>query len=247
MNNTFVLSALNMGSERAASQLIICRHKHGRIELKGDLKKREALKALEKIIIEEDAMTMKWVPNKELPKLEMPLALVMKNPNKVKTMATNIFNVFLKENGAKFGIGKFEMWHYKIAKALLVETAPLLSNLPETFSLDDIISWENLRGHSISNGPPATCLKSSCGVKTWLAVVKIMLEVCLVVKNVDPNVPTAPPVQHSSHRPLQPSSQSSAAGPSRSASTASRLIFVIFLIVTHEITISSVTSFLSSQ
>ena len=52
LNNTFVLSALNMGSERAASQLIICRHKHGRIELKGDLKKREALRALEKIIIE---------------------------------------------------------------------------------------------------------------------------------------------------------------------------------------------------
>ena len=46
------------------------------------------------------------------PILDMFMKLMMKIPNKLKT-AAKVFNVFLKENGVKFGIGKFDIWHFK--------------------------------------------------------------------------------------------------------------------------------------
>ena len=42
----------------------------------------------------------------------MFLKSMMKIPNKLKT-AAKVFVVFLQENGLKFGIGKFDMWHFK--------------------------------------------------------------------------------------------------------------------------------------
>ena len=78
--------SLNLGRERAAQQLILCRQKDGRIQLKGDVG---------------------WIPNKELPILDMPLKI----PNKLKTEA-KVFDVFFKENGVKFGNIILCFWAY---------------------------------------------------------------------------------------------------------------------------------------
>ena len=193
LNNTFVLTALDMGKERGAKQLVICKRKDGGIEVKGDWDKREVVGCLEKMISEEDALALHWVPKAEFPKLKMPMKELLKKPNEAKGLATKIFNLFLKENKAKYGIGKFDMWVYPIDKAYMVHTAPLLNGLPDTFRMDDIIDWSDLKGFNISNGPPANCLKGTSGVKTWLSAVKILLEFCLVVKGVDPDQWIVPP------------------------------------------------------
>ena len=187
LNNTFVLTALDMGKERGAKQLVVCKLREGGVEVKGDWDKREVVAALQEMISEEDALSLDWVPKGDYPTLKMPLKELLKKPNEAKGLATKIFNLFLKENQAKYGIGKFDMWQYPIEKAFMVQTAPLLHSLPAKFRMKDIIEWSDLRGFNISNGPPASCLKVSSGVKTWLSAVKILLEFCLVVKGVDPD------------------------------------------------------------
>ena len=193
LNNTFVMTALDMGKERGAKQLVICQMKDGSIEIKGDWEKREVVGVLEKLISEEDAMSLHWVPKSEFPRLKMPIKELLKKPNEAKGLVTKIFNLFLKENKAKYGTGKFDMWLYPINKAYMVNTASLLNSLPETFRMQDIIEWSDLKGFNISNGPPSSCLKVASGVKTWLSAVKILLEFCLVVKGIDPDQWVVPP------------------------------------------------------
>lgn len=187
LNNTFVLTALDMGKERGAKQLVVCKKKDGVVEVKGDWDKREVVMALQQMISEEDAMSLHWVPKCEFPKLKMPLKELLKKPNEAKGITTKIFNLFLKQNQAKYGSGKFDMWQYPIEKAYMVHTSTLLGSLPDTFRLKDIIDWSDMKGFNISNGPPSTCLKASSGVKTWLSAVKIFLEFSLVVKGIDPD------------------------------------------------------------
>ena len=52
LNNTFVLTALDMGKERGAKQLIVCKKKDGVVEVKGDRDKREVVMALQQMISE---------------------------------------------------------------------------------------------------------------------------------------------------------------------------------------------------
>ena len=73
-----------------------------RIEVKGDLEKKEAIKAWQRITSEEKPKMLEWIPNNELQILDMPLKLMMKIPNRLKTMAAKVFDVLLKENGVKF-------------------------------------------------------------------------------------------------------------------------------------------------
>ena len=80
-NNTFVLTALNMGKERGAKQLVVCQKIDGEVEIKGYWDKREVL---QKKISEEDAMSLHWVPQKEFPKLKMPMIDLLKKPNEAK-------------------------------------------------------------------------------------------------------------------------------------------------------------------
>ena len=80
-----------------------------RIEVKGDLEKKEAIKAWQRITSEEKPKMLEWIPNNELQILDMPLKLVTKIPNRLKTMAAKVFDVLLKENGVKFRNGKFDM------------------------------------------------------------------------------------------------------------------------------------------
>ena len=187
LNNTFVNGALDMGKEKGAMQMFICKNADGGIETKGDLDKREVVRLLEDMISKEDALSLKWVPEAAFPKLKMPFKELLKKPNEVKGLATKIFNLFLKENNAKYGVGKFDMWCYPIEKAFMIHTSSLLKDLPDTFTLQDLINWFDMKGYNISNGPPSSFLKSASGVKTWLSFVKILLEYLFVVKGIDPD------------------------------------------------------------
>ena len=80
-----------------------------RIKVKGDLEKKEAIKAWQRITSEEKPKMLEWIPNNELQILDMPLKLMTKIPNRLKTMAAKVFDVLLKENGVKFRNGKFDM------------------------------------------------------------------------------------------------------------------------------------------
>ena len=81
----------------------------GRIEVKEDLEKKEAIKAWQRIKSEEKPKMLEWIPNNELQILEMPLKLMTKIPNRLKTMVAKVFDVLLNENGVKFRNGKFDM------------------------------------------------------------------------------------------------------------------------------------------
>ena len=75
----------------------------GTIEVKGDLDKKEAIKALEGGTQDDRVDSEQRAPT---------LKSMMKISNKLKT-AAKVFDFFLKENGVKFGIGKFDIWHLK--------------------------------------------------------------------------------------------------------------------------------------
>ena len=59
---------------------------------------------------------LEWIPNKELQILDIPLKSMTKIPNKLKTEAAKVFDVFLKENEVNFRIGKLDIWHFKSLK-----------------------------------------------------------------------------------------------------------------------------------
>ena len=69
--------------------------------------KKEANKALLRSTSKEKPKMLEWIPNNELQILDMPLKLMTKIPNRLKTMAAKVFDVLLK-----FRSGKFDMWHF---------------------------------------------------------------------------------------------------------------------------------------
>ena len=68
LNNTFVLTALDMGKERGAKQLMVCKKKDGGVEVIGDRDKREMVTALQQMISEEDVLALNWVPPNAQPR-----------------------------------------------------------------------------------------------------------------------------------------------------------------------------------
>ena len=66
--NTFVLTALDMGKERGAKQLMVCEKKDGGVEVIGDWDKREMVTALQQMISEEDVLALNWVPPNAQPR-----------------------------------------------------------------------------------------------------------------------------------------------------------------------------------
>jgi len=63
--------SLNLGRERAAHKLIVCRHN----QVKVDLDRKEAIKALQRNTSKEEPKMLDWIPNKEHP--YSPLVILM--------------------------------------------------------------------------------------------------------------------------------------------------------------------------
>ena len=108
----------------------------------------------------------------------------MKKPNLVKSASTKALKVFLTAGNLKLGKDSFPGWLFCVEKAYFLNTSTLLVNLPNVFTLSDIIDWVALDGATICNGPTggAAALKPASGVKTWLAFVKILLEFLYLVE-----------------------------------------------------------------
>ena len=171
-----------MAEASGVPQITICKTSRG-IEYKGNWDIKAMLEDIKKKEEEKDAVAMDWVLDKvSLPSLPMSLEDIIKKPNMVKTVATKAMKAFLPAGRLNLGKGRFSGWSFPMEKAYFVHTASHLSNLPDKFKMSDIISWEALDGGSISNGPRggAAAIKPTSGVKTWLAVVKILMEfLCL--------------------------------------------------------------------
>ena len=183
IDNVHVAAAQAMAEASGVPQITICKTSRG-IEFRGNWDIKAMLEDVQKEEEEKDAVSMDWVPDKaSIPALPMSLEDIIKKPNMLKTAATKALKAFLVAGRLKLGKGTFAGWSFPVEKAYFVHTASHLSKLPSKFKMSDIISWEALDGGSISNGPRAgsAAIKPSSGVKTWLAVVKILMEfLCLM-------------------------------------------------------------------
>ena len=97
-------SLLNLGRERAAQQLIVCRHNWGQRRSWQEKRNQNSAKDHK----QGGTQDVRVDSEQRAPILKS----MMKISNKLKT-AAKVFDVFLKENEVKFGIWKFDMWHFK--------------------------------------------------------------------------------------------------------------------------------------
>jgi hypothetical protein len=155
LNNTHINHALQLGAAKNVKQLFLAAETEGgALQVKGDMDKRMALKLLQDVINQEDAVEGLWLQSKSssFPKLPRQFQYLTKNPRMVKNALTAACNHLMTFAGVKLGHDTFLAWHYPIEKAFLVHTAGLVTKLPSTFTISMIIEWSSLRGTSISNG-----------------------------------------------------------------------------------------------
>ena len=187
LNNVHVNRLLQLGKEKGVQHLVMAKMRDGRVEIKGDFNKKEAVKELQKKILEDEALKMNWVrPGQDdFPKLSLEMAELLKKPPKVKSAVAAALNNLMKQSNAKLGRGDFLAWHYPIEKEFMVFTNSLLNSLPNPFTLSMIIDWSDLQSVSIANGR-LSALKVASGINTWLGFCKVMLEFCFLVTEHDP-------------------------------------------------------------
>ena len=184
LQNIHITQAQAMAEEKGAKQLVICKTRRG-VNYVSNWDIKEVLEFLKMKVEEEEAMRKTWLPDQSrIPKLPLAMEEIMKKPNLVKTVATKALKAFLIPGNHKMGKGSFPAWRFPVEKAYFINTSTLLHQLPDIFTLSDIIDWGALDGATISNGPTggASAIKSASGVKTWLAFVKILLEFLYLVE-----------------------------------------------------------------
>ena len=194
IHNVHVAAGQALAEASGAEQITLCKTSRG-IEFKGNWDIKSMLEEVKKEEDEKEAVAMDWVPDKDsIPALPMSLEDVIKKPNMVKTAATKMLKAFLAAGRLKLGKGTFAGWSFPVEKAYFINTASHLSKLPDTFKMSDIINWEALDGGTISNGPRAgaAAIKPTSGVKTWLAVVKILMEFLCLMESTGRNLANNP-------------------------------------------------------
>ena len=177
-----------MGVEKNSEQMIISINGQGKVEYKGNLDKRKALKELEGAVLQEESLAKEWLPHdlSSFPRLQLPLGKLLKSgPNKVKAATVSAVNWFLRQTNGKLGRDKFLLWWFPVEKEYLVYVSDLLSGLPEVFNLNMILEWSDLTGCSLSNGNVAA-LKPASGVTTQIALTKIILNIVFLVVGHNP-------------------------------------------------------------
>ena len=187
LKNVHVAKALELGSQKGAEQLFFAKKRDGSWEVCGELNKKEVMKFLQEGDITEEAKKMEWLtPGAEdFPKLEKPLAEILKTATKVKTAVAAALNYIMKLTNTKLGRGDFLAWHYPMEKDFMVYTGDLIEDLPNPFTLSMIINWSELQGVRISNGR-VSALKLESGVKSWLSACKIFLDFFFVAMEHNP-------------------------------------------------------------
>ena len=154
LRNAYAERALQFGEKVGAKQLFFSENAEGRLEMIGSLEREKVAKFLESQLLQEEAVSEGWIPKnmEDFPKLEAPLSRVIKNTNMLKTAATRAMNFFKEYNNLKLGHGKFMLWHFPMEKSMLVHSRHMVDKLPSSFNLEQIISWSELQGVSMSNG-----------------------------------------------------------------------------------------------
>ena len=149
-----MLRALQFGDKSGAKQLFFSENSDGKLEMMGNLEREKVVKFLETHLLQEESVSEDWIPKNmdNFPKLKAPLSRVKKNANMLKTASTRAMNFFKEFNNLKLGHGKFMLWHFPMEKSMLVHSRTLVDKLPPSFNLEQIISWSELQGVSMSNG-----------------------------------------------------------------------------------------------
>ena len=128
LDNIHVTKALELGSKKGPVQLFALQKGDGSWELSGDLdKKKELMKFLQEDDVNKEAEKMEWLTPgaKDFPKLEKPMADILKAAPKVKTAVAAALNYVMKLTNTKLGRGEFLAWSYPWVRTM--KSAFLLS------------------------------------------------------------------------------------------------------------------------
>ena len=188
LDNIHVTKALELGSKKGPVQLFALQKGDGSWELSGDLdKKKELMKFLQEDDVNKEAEKMEWLTPgaKDFPKLETPMADILKAAPMVKTAVAAALNYVMKLTNTKLGRGEFLAWSYPMEKDFMVYTSDIIQDLPNPFTLSMVIDWSELQGVRIANGR-VSALKAASGIKSWLSACKVILEFLFVVMEHNP-------------------------------------------------------------
>ena len=158
--------------------------KDGKFYIRGNKEMmKEQLDIIEK---KEERLSMKWLPETELPKLTMKLNELMKtkHQSKMKKYASSVVKHFLAPM-QKIGNGSFPLWEMKVNVEDLSETKELLEKAnyeKKVVCMEQLIEWKHLdKIPSLSNGPVINHLNYKI---SWTSVLKILIEITLVGLNI---------------------------------------------------------------
>ena len=109
---------------RPGSYSYVAIYPDGTVQTAGTLGKKEAIKALDDMILEEDSLARDWFPSdrESFPKLPVPIEDLVKKGIMVMPAAAAALNWMLKHCHGKIGSDKFLGWWFPVEKEDFIHT-----------------------------------------------------------------------------------------------------------------------------
>ena len=185
MDTVHITRQLERNGPLGIKDFFINEHPDGEVEYAGPMPLERAELLIRSLrLTEASLVTSAWLPSTPPPPLACSLKRILVVPDKLKTTATAYMKWILSKQKLKKGQPGFLGWHYPCDRARFTLTDSLLGNFTKsTLAMEQIVPWANLA--KLRNGLASgdtTMLTSHCGLTSWLAVLKVFLEVswCVV-------------------------------------------------------------------
>ena len=158
-------------------------HPDGEGEFAGSMSLDRAEELIKKMKMTRDSLvTSNWLPSTPPPPLVCRLERILTRPDKVKSMATAYMKWILSVQKLKRGQHGFLGWHYPVERARFVLTDQILIKMNKaTITMEQLVPWCSLA--TMRNGLASgdiSMLALNCGLTSWLAFLKVFLEVSII-------------------------------------------------------------------
>ena len=180
MDTVHITRQLERNDKLAIKDFFLNEHSDGEVEFAGPMSLERAEQLIQSLrLTRASLVTSSWLPSTPPPPLACSLKRILVVPDKLKSSATAYMKWILSVQKLKKGQPGFLGWHYPCDRARFIHTDKLLGNFTKaTLSMEQIVPWAALATlrNGLASGYP-NLLTSHCGLTSWLAVLKVFLEV----------------------------------------------------------------------
>ena len=180
MDSIHIVREQSRNAELDVKDFFLKEHSDGEVEFCGTLSLDRVDLIVSRMKMTRDSMiTSSWLPSTPPPPLACSLKRILVVPDKLKATATAFMKWILSVQKLKRGQPGFLGWHYPVERAKFVNTDDILVNFTKaTFTMEQIVPWTSLA--TLKNGLASgntSLLTSHCGFTSWLALIKVFIEV----------------------------------------------------------------------